>query len=454
MGNYLRKSLNMKTAIRAFALFATVAGISLSRAEVPIPDTLTLPTSIQFALENNFQIQKARQRIEEQTGLIIEVRAQALPTASVDASYTEIDEGLSDSQFGSEFVRDNDWSIALNVKQALYKGGSVRAALDVQKLIEESALLDLQAVINDAMLDVRTRYYDALLARDQIGVQEQNVELLEAQVLDAKNRFEAGSVSNFEVLRAEVELANAQPALIRARNGFRIAIEQLRLTLGFTSNSGETLDKVPEILGELSFTQVIFELQTALESALEKRPELLQLDKYLEARKRGIDIARSGYRPDVDLLGSYQFNRSSSSNSFSDRLDGWTLGVRSSWNVFDGRKTRGQVVQAKSQYELSRLDLSEATLAVEVEVRRALSNLQEAAELAIASGKVISQAEESLRLAQSRYDAGGATQLDVLQARVSLTQARTNQLEAYHSYEVAVATARRSMGVADPFIEQ
>lgn len=432
------------------SLMLGVAGLlaCASAVAVEIPDRLDLQRSIQFALENNYQILRARQQIEEQTGLIIEVRAQALPSASLDAYYSEIDPGLSETSP----AYDNDWQIALNVTQTVYKGGGVRAALDVQALLEESALFQLQSAINDALLEVRTRFYDVLLARDQIRVQEQNVELLMAEVEDAKNRYDAGSVSNFEVLRTEVELANAQVPLIRARNVFRIAIEELRQALGFRADDAEA-DKVPEFVGSLQFRKTIYELSSALGSARENRPELQRLDRILKAQEKGIDVARAGLLPEVSVFGSYGVNRSLQSREFDDGLDGWTVGVRSSWDIFDGKRTKGRMLQAKSQYEQARLTYEEALLGVEVEVRRALSNLREAAELAVASGKVISQAEESLRLAESRYDAGGATQLDILQTRVSLTLARTNQLQAYHSYEVAVAEARRAIGVADPFVE-
>ena len=82
-------------------------------------------------------------------------------------------------------------------------------------------------------------------------------------------------------------------------------------------------------------------------------------------------------------------------------------------------------------------------------VRRAISTLQEANELAGASKKVIEQAEEAVRLANARFGAGTATQLDVLTAETELTTARLNQLQAYYSYNVAVANVRRAMGVTD-----
>ena len=125
------------------------------------------------------------------------------------------------------------------------------------------------------------------------------------------------------------------------------------------------------------------------------------------------------------------------------------MGVQSQWNIFDGAATNGRVAQARSAVEQSRLGLNEQSFAIDVEVRRALSSLQEATELAEASQKVVAQAEESLRLANARYGAGTATQLDVLQSQVDLTTARTNQIQSFYSYKVAVAKVRKAVGLPD-----
>jgi outer membrane protein TolC len=117
-------------------------------------------------------------------------------------------------------------------------------------------------------------------------------------------------------------------------------------------------------------------------------------------------------------------------------------------------RTRGLVAQARSQLNQARLLTEETSLAIEVDVRRALSSLQEAAELADAAAKVVTQAEEALRLADARYSAGTVTQLDVLEARVQLTESRLNQVTANYSYNVAVASVRRALGQADPFVLQ
>jgi outer membrane protein TolC len=275
-------------------------------------------------------------------------------------------------------------------------------------------MLDLQSTVSDVLLDVRIKYADVLLNRARITVQEQNVALLEEQLATTRNRFEAGSVSQFEVLRSEVSVANAKPALIRARNAYRNAIEALRAALGYQSQLPSDLKKIPEFSGELVFTPVTYDLESALAAAKAKRPELQRLDQIAKARESGVVNARSGYKPELYVTGGYGGRKSNLSNSAADTLDGWTVGIEGSWAVFDGNRTRGKVAQARAQLNQARLGLDEQTLAIEVEVRRAISALQEAAELAGAAEKVVEQADEALRLSDVRYSNGAATQLDVL----------------------------------------
>ncbi len=420
---------------------------ALTPTAPPVPDTLDLETAVKYAVEHSFTIQQARERIREQEGLIVAVRAQALPTLSLDGSYTRNDPGLG----GGTPPTYQNWSIALDVRQTLYAGGAITSALDAQRYARESALLDLRSTINQALLGVRTKFYAVLFSREQIKVQEQSVDLLQEQLRNAQNRRAAGTVSDFEVLRAEVELANAQPPLITARNNYRLAIDELRQSLGYDNRTPDNLKKTPEFTGTLDVTPATYELQSALDAARLHRPELQRLAKVEQARGAAIRNAQAGYRPEVALVGGLEYKKAFGSNSFGDSAHGWTLGVQSSWAIFDGHLTDGRVAQARSQLAQARLARDEQTLAVEVEVRRALSSLQEAAELVAAASQVVRQAEEALRLATVRNLAGTATQLDVLSTQVALTQARNNQLSANYRHAVALATLRTSLGEADAY---
>lgn len=413
----------------------------LSQSEWDIPDELDLDLSIRYALEHSFAIQQAQERIREQEGLILEVKSIILPRATVNASTSTVDDGLL--QPGTN---ENSWAVGLQVRQALYGGGGLRAAIRAQDAVREAALYDLQTVIEDVVLDIKTRYYDVLLARESIEVQEENIELLEDQLENARNRFEAGSVSQFDVLQSEVALANARPALIRARNAYRIALDEFRRSMGYQNLDSQNVVKVPKFLGELDYEKVSYKLVDALNDALSQRPEIRQLDLLIDARESAVVSARSGSRPDVDLVAGYDFRSNTDVSSLREYNRGWNIGLQASWAIWDGRATRGQIVQARSQLRQAELSVEETKLAIEVQVRRAISSLREADELVGAANKVVEQAQEALRLADARYSAGAGTQLNVLSARVALTEARTNQLQANYSHLIAAANYDRAVG--------
>jgi outer membrane protein TolC len=436
------------TLFAACFLGSTVAQAQLNDGKpdptFSVPERLDLQYALGFALDNNFSIRQAKERIREQEGVLIEVRASQIPNVDASGGYQRNDEEIASNG------RDHAWSFNITARQVLYAGGGVRAGITAQQLALDAALLELQSVIDNALLQVRTRFFTVLVNRERIKVQEQNIDLLQRQLQDVKNRFEAGTVSNFEVLRSEVALANAQPALITARNDYRLSIEEMRQALGFTTANEENLTKIPEFIGTLEFNPVSYDLRSSLATAREKRPDLQRLQKLQEAAEQGVIVSRSGYLPTVSAFGAYDWRMNpTGSSSVSNARDGWTVGLQTSINIFDGRATKGRVIQAKSFVEQTRLALAEAQLSIDVDVRRTISTLQQASELAGASQRVVEQAEEAVRLANARFSAGTATQLDVLTSQVDLTTARLNQLQAFYSYNVAAAQVRRAMGLPD-----
>ncbi|TAG28545.1 MAG: TolC family protein [Verrucomicrobia bacterium] len=413
-----------------------------------VPRSLSLDQALRFALENNYRIRLAREQLREREGLIVEVRAAALPHVSLDGDYTRSDKAFNEGS--PTDTNYQNWGVGIYVRQLLYSGGGVSSALDAARTTQLAASLEIQSVVNEVLLQVRTRFADVLLSRERIEVQEKSVILLQQQLQNVKNRLAAGSVSQFEVLTAEVALANAQPPLISARNSFRIGIDELRAVIGYQGSFAD-VERIPTFEGELVFTPVSYDLESALAAARAKRPELQRLEQLQRARESGVTVARSNFLPQVYLTGGYEGRKSRSSNSFSDTVDGWTAGLQASWAIFDGARTRGQVAQARARLNQARLSVGEQSLAIEVEVRRAISRLQEAAELATAAGRVVEQAEEALRLADVRYRNGAATQLDVLQARQALTEASLNRLEANYRHTIALATLRTAIAEADTY---
>jgi outer membrane protein len=209
--------------------------------------------------------------------------------------------------------------------------------------------------------------------------------------------------------------------------------------------------KLPEFLGELVYEPTSIELPAALESARANRPELQQLYKLEQAAEKNVTAAKGSYYPSLGVGAGYQIKKSSAYDDLGKTREGWNAIVQGSWSVFDGRATAGRVAQARSALAQMKLSTAEQQLAIDVEVRRAHSALQEASELVTASKAVVEQAAESIRLAKARFGAGTATQLDVLQAQVAFTDASTNEVEALYNHTVALASLRKAMGVADAF---
>ena len=129
---------------------------------------------------------------------------------------------------------------------------------------------------------------------------------------------------------------------------------------------------------------------------------------------------------------------------------GWILGAQVTWNIFDGQRTHGRVVESTALYQRAGIDLDDTARRIELEVRTAHSSFLEADEVLKSQAKVVEEADEALRLARARSEAGTGTQLDVLSAQTALTEARSTQVQALHDYAVARARLERALGMNVP----
>jgi len=187
-------------------------------------------------------------------------------------------------------------------------------------------------------------------------------------------------------------------------------------------------------------------LPDAIQQALTRRTELLELRKQIELQRLNIVNAKSGYKPTVSVFAGYNWLNNQFNTDLGNELDGWNAGAQMSWNIFDGLLTHGKVVQADAQFAHAKTDLDDQKRQIELAVRTAYSDFIEAKEVLDSQTKVQEEADEALREAKARADAGTGTQLDVLDAETSLTQARTTQIQALHDYTAARAKVERAIG--------
>jgi outer membrane protein TolC len=408
--------------------------------------------AVQIALRQNNAILKGNADLRASYGIEVQLRAVALPQLTAGGGYNYLQSSLIEqfpipAPYGSNINFPNqNWNADVKVQQSIYAGGRITSAFRSARLTREQALLHYQTTLADTLLAVRVAYDDVLLAEQQKAVHEASVQLLTQELDDVQKRFAAGTVPQFDVLRAQVELANERPRLIQSKNDVRIGKNNL-LNLLAVRLPKTIWDNVPlqlsDTLEELPYE---IDLTTALTRALEKRPELAALRKAEALRKEDLINAKSGYKPNAQIYGGYQWETLPYENNLTADLSGWIAGATLSWNLFDGQLTRGKIMEAKARHEQAQLDVDESSRQIELDVRTAYSNFIEAHEVLESQKLVQDQAQEALRLAEARHQAGTGTQLDVLSAQTALTQARTTQVQALHDYAVARARLQRALG--------
>ncbi|MEO6742552.1 MAG: TolC family protein [Chthoniobacteraceae bacterium] len=415
--------------------------------------SLTLEAALSIALKQNPDILKAVHEIERTRGQVIEIRAQALPNLQAAGSYNQYapelvgsgsassgSNGFAGSSTVASGAQDKSWRIAFQVQQILYSGGKVKAAVKIAELTQDTSLQMLRETVNTIVAKVRTQFYAVLLNRELITVAEESIVLLTDQLKDQQNRFDAGTIPRFNILQAEVALANARPNLIRAKNNFHISRLQLAKTLGFDTNDE------PDASGTLRIIPRKVNLARALDAARKDRAILKAQTNTVASGEQQITVAKAGYKPTLNADVGYEFVNSRSSTDLSKATNGWYLGVNGAWAIFDGFQAKGQVMQARASLASAKVGLTDSTHQVELEVQQAYAQAKVAREVIDSQTKVVEQANEALRLAKERLNAGAGTQLDVLNAQVALTTARSTQKQALADYNVALAEYDRATG--------
>jgi outer membrane protein TolC len=444
----------MRKIFSCFFTFVTLLGLLIPQPLLAGTEThevrtvrsavprFTLEEAILTALQRNPQIQRARQEIERAKGVYLELRADALPRIDASGQLTTTDPHLSrftGDGGGPSFGVETAYSLQIRATQAIFAGGRIISQIRSANFQRDSSYYAFREVIDTVIAQVRTQFYEILLNRALIGVQEESIRLLESQLRDQQNRFEAGTVPRFNVLQAQVALSNQQPDLISARNNYRIAQLQLARSIGLdfdpARGDGPPLDAV----GGLRYEARSLPIAAAIEIAKERRPLLFQQKANVLASNAQVGIARSGFFPQINATGGSDFRSSPISTDINDVRSGYVVGASGSWAIWDWGQTYGRVKQARSILQQAKITLDDAERQVELEVQQAYANMQQGRELIRSQEQTVAQAQEALRLSTARLSAGAGTQLEVLNSRVEVTRAQSISLQALFQYNAAVA---------------
>jgi outer membrane protein len=404
-----------------------------SGAEGPVRkgETLNLQRCIAIALSGHPAIQAAEGTIRTGDSRIGQARAGYYPQLNGSAGYSRTDPMTTPSQSQSY----DSYSSSVSLSQNLYDFGRTKTQVKIQELSRDSFRSDFDDVRTQVRLGVKQAYFGLLqtgrnrdVAREAVGQFQQHLD-------QARGFFEVGTKPKFDVTKAEVDLSTAKLNLIRAENAVRLA----RVTL----NNAMGLPEAPdyEVEDQLSVQRAGIDVEETIRKAYDLRPDLKSIAVRKQSQEQSIELARKGYYPSVTGNAGYGWG----GGAFP--LDqGWNFGAQVNVPIFSGFSTKYQITEAQAALEV--LTANEALLRQTVvqEIRQAWLNLQEAAERGAAAEVSVRQAAENLELANGRYAAGVGSPIEVTDALVAASNAKTAQIAALYDYKVAEASLEKAAG--------
>ncbi len=392
-----------------------------------------------IALEKNKDIHKAKEYRNAVTGRYIEERSAALPQFGVNAYITHSRDESQKVLYRGLFPFEQELHGAeITVSQPLYTFGRIGAAIRAAKIGMETAEDQLRIYQQAALRDVAAAFQDVLLSKELYVLAQQNLEQKARTQREARRKLVAGVATDYDVLAAEVAVENARPEVIRTENLIRISREKLRFILGV---EGQEVDAAGTLVASL---EPRANYEETLESALRKRPELSDLRKRIQVYEELVKIYRAGTLPRIDFKAGWGWRQIDYGTLNFGSADGegqaWTAGVFFSFPFFDGLRTQGKVLQAKT--DVSNLKIDEAKLldSIALQVRDAISFCREAEEIVQALSGTVRQAERLLAMAEKGFEYGVKTQLEVDDAQLNVVRAKSSLARAYRDYLVASVT--------------
>ena len=355
-------------------------------------------------------------------------------------------EGLGGLFGNLPFGQQHAYVASVSASQLLYSGGRTGAAMKIAKQYGAQAQLGFKEQLSDIELNVRTAYYHALLARELEDIARAAVDQAQRFLDQERLRFQSGSSSELDVLRAEVSLENLRPQLVEARNASELAsLDLKRLVnipvaqpLALTTQLEEPpVDSSVAGAGPMPPTQV------------DARPAVQSAETQVAIKEQQVSIAKGAYLPSVSLqlnygrqlwpTGAFDWNGA-------DWRPDFTASLGVTVPIFSGFKRGADVELAAVELRQSQLQLAQLRESVQLEYERARGEKERAQSSIAARHRTVDQAQRVYDLTVLRYEKGLATQLESSDARLALLQARTNLAQAISDYYVADAQMRKALG--------
>ncbi|WP_335337706.1 TolC family protein [Nostoc piscinale] len=410
---------------------------------------ITLEQALEVARRNNRELQISVLQLERSRAALREAQAALYPTLDLNADITRSQSAssqLQDTLNGRAGLSSNsdEPSTGFNGQAQLtyniYTSGRRQAAIKEAEEQVRFNELDVERQSEEIRLNVSTQYYDLQEADEQVRINQSAVENAQASLRDAEALERAGVGTRFDVLRSQVNLANAQQDLTNAISNQLIARRQLVTTLSLPQDITISAADTVQLAGLWNRS-----LEESIVLAFQNRPELQQQLAQRNISEQQRRQALAANLPQLSFIANYNLL-----DQFDDSVsitDGYSVGVRASWNLFDGGAARARASQARANKAIAETNFAEQRNQIRFQVEQAFSTQRSNLDNVQTANTALEQAREALRLARLRFQAGVGTQTDVINSETDLTRAEGNRVTAILNYNRALARLQRAVTI-------
>ncbi len=409
---------------------------------------LSLAEAVGRAVDHNENVLIARAEQARTAGLAREVRSASLPDIRADINYNRnIQNAVLFLETGDGEVQqirlgqENQYSFAITLAQPLLDL-SLGPARTAAKLSDQATETQVETARVSVALAARLAYYEALLDKELVVVQEKALEQAQARLREVEAFYRVGTASDFDLLTAQVEVDNIRPLLIEARNQLELNSNRLKRTIGMR------LDRPVELSDQLARPSELPPLEEAINRALRNRPDIQSQSLVVGLQTQNLKVEKASGFPTLDLIANLT-RQGASSTLFpggQDFAQSASAGLQFSLPIFDGRARSGRVQQARASVDRETYRLEQLTENARLDVQQSHQAMVASGEQIEASESNIQRAERALEIAQTRFRNGLSTQVELNDAELAVTQARTNFAQALFNYNAARAQLMAATG--------
>ena len=413
--------------------------------------SLNLSAAIDLALQNNETYLIAAKDVDRANAVITEALSSALPQVTAGLTYLRNWEipvnvlKMGDETVQFKFGTTNSYTADLTLTQPLYSGGRTFAALSIARYAKKLVHQSVRQSSQDVKILVYNGFYGAILANEVYRVNQEAYQLAKDNLDLVQKMYDQGMSAEFDLLRARVAVANLEPAVISAKSDAELAMKALKNSVGIELAKNVRLDTD---FDSTKFILPPIDTVEAKQELLKNRPEILISEQNTSIRKKMISLSAAGYKPTLTVQTSLQYQRQYDTGEIFGQ--NWNRSIASAVvlqiPIFDSWRTPSQVKQAKIQFQQSKLQDQAVKKGMLLDFEQSLGNYLEARNRLSAQGDAVQLARRGLEIANVRFESGVGTQLEVSDARLSLSQAEINRAVAFHDLAVSYANLLRSLG--------